>query len=283
MPQRSPTTHFGALHEIRDRAYLLSLGNVYLCEDVFLRKIGNEIESLMERLKEEILSIKKRFPGQLASDVDMEAVLEDLRSRTAELKNPDPGLGDKCTAGELGRELEESIRSLTSAIKTLTAKVEGELPEYSKKDAVLDALSVAKTPASVISSTMASIFKGVIILLLLALGPLAYLFLTMERESSLMKEIAESGARISSVRERMSSLEKEREEIVQKIEKLRGDDAPRQDKISILDLNVQIHSLDDKLGKSEVEIADEEEKIKASEAKIENIKNKPFVQRLLKR
>jgi hypothetical protein len=161
MPQESSKSHFSALHEIRDRAYLLSLGNVYLCEPVFLVKIGNEIESLLETFGEEILFIKKRFPGQMASDVDMGTVVEDIRSVAQDLKDPDTGLDDKCTAGEIGRELEKSVEALTSAVKTLIAKVEGELPEYSKKDAVLDALGAAKTPARAVSSTVALIVKGI--------------------------------------------------------------------------------------------------------------------------
>jgi hypothetical protein len=283
MTQESPTTHFNALYEIRDRAYLLSLGNVYLCEDVFLRKIGNEIEALLERFEEEILSIKRKFPGQLASDVGMETVVEDLRSITQDLKNPDPGLDDKCTVGELGRELEKVVGALTSAVKSLIAKVEGELPEYSRKDAVLDALSVAKTPARVVSSTMALILKGVILLLLLALGPFAYLVLTMDTEARLMKEMSRSEARISSARERMASLEKERAEIIVKIETLKGDNPAREDKITSMDLNIQVHGLDDKVAQAEVEIANQEEIIKANLARIEEIRDKSFIERMLDR
>jgi len=283
MTQESPITHFSALHEIRDRAYLLSLGNVYLCEDVFLRKIGHEIQTLLDKLGEEILSIKRRFPGQLASDVDMETVVEDLRSITQDLKNPDPGLGDKCTAGELGRELEKSVAAVTSAIKALTARVEGELPEYSKKDAVLDALSVAKTPARVVSSTMTLILKGLILLLLLGLGPLAYLLLSVDTEANLRKVISRSEAHISSVRERMASLEQERAGIIRDIESLRGDDAAREDRIATMDLSLKVHSLDDKLAQAEVEIANQEEIIKANLARIEEIRAKSFIQRLVNR
>ena len=283
MPQESSRSHFSALHEIRDRAYLLSLGNVYLCEAVFLVKIGQEIEALLETFGEEILFIKKRFPGQMASDVDMGTVVEDIRSIAQDLKDPDTGLDDKCAAGELGRELEKSVEALTSAVKTLIAKVEGKLPEYSKKDAVLDALGVAKTPARVVSSTIALIVKGLILLLLLALGPLAYLLLTMDTEADLRKEIGKSETQISSVRERMASLEKEKAGIIKEIEIFKGDNLAREGKIAAIDLNMRAHSLDDKLSQAEVELTDQVEIINARLARIEKIRNKSFLQRLLDR
>lgn len=283
MPQESSRSHFSALHEIRDRAYLLSLGNVYLCEAVFLVKIGQEIEALLETFGEEILFIKKRFPGQMASDVDMGTVVEDIRSIAQDLKDPDTGLDDKCAAGELGRELEKSVEALTSAVKTLIAKVEGKLPEYSKKDAVLDALGVAKTPARVVSSTIALIVKGLILLLLLALGPLAYLLLTMDTEADLRKEIGKSETQMSSVRERMASLEKEKAGIIKEIEIFKGDNLAREGKIAAIDLNMRAHSLDDKLSQAEVELTDQVEIINARLARIEKIRNKSFIQRLLDR
>jgi len=283
MPQESSRSHFSALHEIRDRAYLLSLGNVYLCEAVFLVKIGQEIEALLETFGEEILFIKKRFPGQMASDVDMGTVVEDIRSIAQDLKDPDTGLDDKCAAGELGRELEKSVEALTSAVKTLIAKVEGKLPEYSKKDAVLDALGVAKTPARVVSSTIALIVKGLILLLLLALGPLAYLLLTMDTEADLRKEIGKSETQMSSVRERMASLEKEKAGIIKEIEIFKGDNLAREGKIAAIDLNMRAHSLDDKLSQAEVELTDQVEIINARLARIEKIRNKSFLQRLLDR
>jgi hypothetical protein len=105
----------------------------------------------------------------MASDVDMGTVVEDIRSIAQDLKDPDTGLDDKCTAGELGRELEKSVEALTSAVKTLIAKVEGELPEYSKKDAVLDAwCSEDSCKSSFLHNR--SDRQNIILLLLLAWG-----------------------------------------------------------------------------------------------------------------
>jgi cell division protein FtsB len=284
MAQQFPPNHLSALQEIRDRAYILSLGNAYLCEDVFLRKMGTEIVSMVQRLSDDIISIKKRFPGKFADDVDTETLLEELHARGEKLQNPDSAMSDKCAAGELGRELEQTVQDLTRAIKRITAKVEGSLPEYTKKDAVLDALGRARAPASTAaSSVVALIFKLVAFLLILATGPFVYLLVTMEREPALLAEMSKSEALIRSQRAIIASLEKEKSEINRQIEELRQKGEDRQDKIAIMDLNVRAHGLEEKQSKSEVEIANLEEQINKDRAKVEEIHRKSFIQRLLRR
>jgi peptidoglycan hydrolase CwlO-like protein len=283
MDQESPHNHISALQEIRDRAYILSLGNAYLCEDVFLRKIGTEIVSMVKRLSEDIIAIKKRFPGKFADDVDTETLLKELYARAGELQNPDSAMNDKCAADELGRELEQTVQDVTQAIKRITAKVEGTPPEYTKKDAVIDALGRAKAPASTAaSSVFALIFKVVVFLLILATGPFVYLLVTMEREPALLDEVRKNEAMIRSQREIIASVEKEKSEINRQIEELKRKEEDRQDKIAIMDLNVRAHGLDEKRSKSEVEIANLEEKINENRAKVEEIHKKPFIQRLLR-
>jgi hypothetical protein len=284
MAKESPHNHLSALHEIRDRAYMLSLGNAYLCEDVFLRKIGSEIASMLKTLSEDIVAIKKRFPGKFADDVDTETLLKELHARAKELQSPSAAMNDKCAAGELGRELEQAVQNLTQAIKRVTAKVEGTLPGYTKKDAVIAVLDRAKAPAGIaVSSVAALIFKVFIFLLILATGPFVYLLVTMEREPALLGEIKKHEAQIRSQKEIIASLEKEKAQINRQIEELRQEEGARQDKITIMDLNVRVHGLDEKRSKSEVEIANLEDKISEDQAKIEYIHKKPFIQRLLRR
>jgi hypothetical protein len=284
MAQQSPHNRLSALQEIRDRAYLLSLGNAYLCEDVFVRKIGTEIVSMVKALSEDIIAIKKRFPGKFTDDVDTEALLKELHARAGALQNPDSAMNDKCAAGELGRELEQTVQDLARAIKRITAKVEGSLPEYTKKDAVIAVLGKAKAPASIAASSFVRlIFKVVAFLLILATGPFVYLLVTMEREPALLGDVRKNEALIRSQREIIASLEKEKSVINRQIEELRRKEEDRQDKIAIMDLNVRVHGLDDKQSKSEVEIANLEEKIKEDKAKVEEIQKKPFIQRLLRR
>jgi cell division protein FtsB len=275
----APLPTFAALHDIRDKAILLSLGKAFLCEEVFLVKIGHAIDESLEHLREDILSLKMRFVGKFVEDVDTDSILDDLHSQANFLQNPDRRVTDKCTVGTLGAELEETVGVLTQAIRTIKGKVEGEVEEYTKKEAVVKG---AKTAGSLVSSVVSLVIKLVVLLFLLALGPAIYLGVTMEREGSLQKQIAESKAYIQSQRAQIESLRKERDELSGRIESSQGDNLSRQQKLEIMDLNVKVHGLDQRVHKAEAESTEHERLIKLSQQKIEEIKAKPFLQRYLR-
>ena len=275
----APLPTFAALHEIRDKAILLSLGKAFLCEEVFLVKIGHAIDESLEHLREDILSLKMRFVGKFVEDVDTDSILDDLHSQAGFLQAPDRRVTDKCTVGTLGAELEETVGVLTQAIRTIKGKVEGEVEEYTKKEAVVKG---AKTAGSLASSVVSLVIKLVVLLFLLALGPAIYLGVTMDREGSLQNQIAESKATIQSQRAQIESLRKERDELSGRIESSQGDNLSRQQKLEIMDLNVKVHALDQRVHKAEAEITEHERLVKLSQQKIEEMKAKPFLQRFLR-
>jgi len=275
----APLPTFAALHDIRDKAILLSLGKAFLCEEVFLIKIGHAIDESLEHLREDILSLKMRFVGKFVEDVDTDSILDELHSQATFLQNPDRRVTDKCTVGTLGAELEETVGVLTQAIRTIKGKVEGEVEEYTKKEAVVKG---AKTAGSLVSSVVSLVIKLVVLLFLLALGPAIYLGVTMDREGSLQNQIAESKAYIQSQRAQIESLRKERDALSGRIESSQGDNLSRQQKLEIMDLNVKVHGLDQRVHKAEAEITEHERVIKLSQQKIQEIKAKPFLQRFLR-
>jgi len=275
----APLPTFSALHEIRDRALLLSLGKAFLCEEVFLMKIGHSIDESLENLREDILSLKMRFVGKFVEDVDTDSILDELHSQAQVLQNPDRRVTDKCTVGTLGAELEETVQVLNQAIKIIKSKVEGEVEEYTRKEAVVKG---AKTASSLVSSLVSLVIKIVILLFILALGPAIYLGVTMDREGSLQKRIAESTAYIQSQRAEIASLRKERDDLAGRIESAQGDNLSRQQKLDIMDLNVKVHGLDQRVHKAEAEITEHERIINLSQQKIKDIKSKTFLQRYLR-
>jgi len=279
MSAAAPLPTFASLHDIKDKAILLSLGKAFLCEERFLIKFGHSIDEALDRLREEILSLKMRFVGKFVEDVDTDSILNDLHSQATLLQNPDRRVTDKCTVGTLGAELEESVRVLTQAIKTIRAKVEGEVEEYTKKDAVVKG---AKTAGSLVSSVVSLLIKLVILLFLLALGPAIYLGVTMEREGPLQKQIAESKAFIQSQKTQLASMKKERDELAVKVASSQGDNLSRQQKLELMDLNVKVHGLDQRVHKAEAEITAHERRIKLNEQKIKEVRSKPFLQRFLR-
>ena len=274
---------FPALHEIRDRTLMLSLGNAFLCEEVFLKKAGSAIEAQVENLRQEILALKMRFPGKFSTEIDTESFIEAMQAHAQRLQNPNKGLTDKCTIGALGRELEESLDGLTFAIRKIKRKVEGETPAYTAKDSVLGVLGKAKTPASMATRLVSVAVKTVVILLLLSLGPLAYLVVTMDREGALLKEIRESQAYIENQKDLIVSAQQEREALSQKIQALQGDNVPRETRLEIMEMNVKIHSLDQARHRAEADITDHENRIKDRQRRVEVVREKPFLDRLLRR
>lgn len=270
---------FASLSEIRDKAMLLSIGKAFLCEEVFLKKIGHSMDESLEHLREDILSLKMMFVGQFVEDVDTDSLLDELHSQAELLQSPDRRVTDKCTVGTLGTEMEEAVQTLALAIKTIKSKVEGEVEEYTKKDAVVKG---AKSAGSLVSSVVSLVIKTVILLLLLALGPAIYLGVTMDREGSLQKQIAESKASIQSQKAQIASVRKERDELAARAESSQGDNLSRQQKVEIMDLSVKVHSLDQKVHKAEAEITEHERRIKMNQQKIEEIKLKTFRQRFLR-
>jgi hypothetical protein len=271
--------NFASLREIRDKAILLSIGNAFLCEEVFLKKIGHAMDESLDHLREEIFSLKMMFVGKFVEDVDTDSLLDELHSQAELLQSPDRRVTDKCTVGTLGTEMEEAVQTLALAIKTIKSKVEGEVEEYTKKDAVVKG---AKSAGSLVSSVVSLVIKTVILLLLLALGPAIYLGVTMDREGSLQKQIAESKVYIQSQKAQIASVRKERDELAARAESSQGDNLSRQQKVEIMDLSVKVHSLDQKVHKAEAEVTEHERRIAMNQQKIEEIKLRTFRQRFLR-
>ena len=278
-------SELNALHEIRDIALIMSVGNVYLCEEPFLRKIGHAVDRVLEDLHSEILSLKKRFPGQFAQDIDTDAILEDLHAKAERLQNADAAINTKCGGGQLGRELEEMVSTLTAAVKEVTSKVEGKLPGSPTRYSLLGLFNPFKALGRLVSSFSSLVVKLALFIIILAIGPLAYLFISMEKEGTIQKAIDQSQAYIQTQRQAMFSLEQERAEIAKQIEamRLKGDELNRQEKIEIMELNVKVHSLDQKRHAIEVEIDSHQNKIAENLERIKEVRKKPFLQRLLRR
>ena len=274
-----------ALHEIRDIALMLSVGNIYLCEEPFLKKIGHAVDAVLEDLHGEILSLKRRFPGRFAQDIDTDAILEELHAKAERLQNADAAINNKCAGGQLGRELEGMVSTLAAAVKEVTFKIEGKLPGSARRYSLLSLFKPFKAVGRLVSAFSSLVLKLALFIIILAIGPFAYLFISMEKEGSIQKAIDESQAYIQTQSQSLSSLEQERAQIANKIEamRLREKELNRQEKIEIMELNVKVHALDQQRQAIEVEIASQESQITENLERLKEVKNKPFLKRLLRR
>ena len=278
----NPQNNFDALNKIRDGALMLSLGNAYLCEEPFFIKTGILIDSNIEKVKSGILSLKKKFPGKFVQEVDTDEILEELHNIAQRLQNPDKEISEKCTVGVLGQELETSVNTLARAINTIRSQVEGSSPVYTKTESIINIFGWLKPVGVLATSSFRLIIKLLILSILVAILPFLFLFLTMEKEENLLKEIAQSEVYIKSQYEIIISLDDEKNQISQEIESMEQEAQNREDKIEIIELNDRIYKINENQNKIEVEISLYEKKIEDNRKKIEDVKKKSFIKRLLR-
>lgn len=274
-----PQNVIRALNEIRDNALMLSLANAYFCEEPFLKKIGRAIDSNVEKLKGDIYSLKKSFPGKFVDEIDTDEIIKEIHRTAQSLQNPDQDINERCTVGSLGRELEDRIKSLSNAVNAIRIQVEGRGLTYTKKDSALGIFVNIK------DSLGASFFLGLKIflcLLVLSLLSFFYLFLTMENKEDLLKETGKSEAHIKSQQEIVSQLDLKNKEFSERIKSLEKGDPTRQERIEIMDLELKVQkNLDERL-KVQAKIEIHDKKILENRKKIEGIEKSSFFKRLLR-
>ena len=244
--------------------------------------MGRNIQATHKRLQTEILSLQQRFPGKVAIDVKSDKTLQRLLVHAEQLKNPEAAVSDRCTAGELGRELEKLVRDLTAAVTVAGPKVARERPIPTRRASFPGLLMWVNAVGSLIRGVGKLSLRVAMILLIIVIGPLVYLFLTMEEPGTYEKEIELSRQHIQEQRKTITSLERKREELEKRISSMSEPDTTRQEKIEIMELVVQVHTIDEKRNKMEVDIADHEERMKSNRENIDEVGKKSFLKRLFK-
>ncbi|MFZ7112151.1 MAG: hypothetical protein ACOWYE_10750 [Desulfatiglandales bacterium] len=275
---------FASLDDIRDQVYLLSIGHAYLCDAPVLKKIGAAIDSRLDELREEILSLKKQFPGKFESEVDTEGILQELRDAARQLQKADDSGAGQDNVGALGEKLEKIVHSMTDAIRAVQTQVEGTGLKYTAKDAVLGLLkdrqpiprrlSAAINPANVMK------LLGLIFLLMIIL--FFSLFLTMEREGDLITATGLDEGAIRSRQKTVSELISQRDEMYKSIEAIKTDNMSRREKIDIMALSIEAHEVDERIQNLLVEIKRYEDRVRENQKKISQMEQKSFLRRLIR-
>lgn len=270
------------LREIRDRVLLLSLGNAYLCETPFLKKIGLVVDKKAEELRKEITTMKARFPGKFKAEVETDPLLDDLRKMAKWLQNPDDELNQKCTVGLLGQEMETMTGALTDAVEAIRVQVEGRPPSFTKTDLVLRFLGLLN-PFRLLPPGLASMVARVlIVLIVLSAAAGGYLYVTMEKEETLQSAIQTAQASLSTQGEELARIENERDRLSAQIQEEMARGQSRKGKIDVLDLQLELQKLDDKRFRVMSQMDAYQRKVKEKEKKLEEIKKKAFLLRLLR-
>jgi len=278
----NPQQYFRSIHGIRDMALMLSIGNAYLCDAVFLKKIGLTIDTHLRELKSDISSLKKQYPGKFVKEVEADQVLEGLQITAQRLQEPDTDITKKCSVGELGIELETNVDALIDTVDALRMQVEGELAGYSKKEAILTQVGRVKSLGHLIVVLITLAFKVVGVLALVGAMVFSYLYFTMESEQGLLKELEKSKSHVEEQIRLIERLKAERTQVSGKLDSIHEGELNREEKVEVISLNVQVHSLDERMHGAEVQIDIHKRKIKDMEKRVSQMREKTFLQRLLR-
>jgi hypothetical protein len=271
-----------ALSQIRDNALILSLGNAYVCDDPILMKIGQDIYDNIDPLREDISTLKRRFPGKFTHEVDTDAIVGQIHFMAQMLMTPDKVLSEKCKSGELGRDLEASIKSLRQALKVIHDQVEGVGITYRKGESLSGLFSYLKDTSLLFGNAVAFVLKTILCLVVIALVPLIYLYVTMETVDNLTEKIDRVEAVIQSDRETLSQLNAQRARVLRKLDKWPVQVGTRQETIKRLELEMEIHKIDEKRQEVEFRVKLKERAIMETMKELESMKNKSLLERILR-
>jgi hypothetical protein len=273
---------YQSLGNIRDSALLLVLAHEYICEEHYLVKIGQSIEQAIQQLKKDIIALKNEFPGKFVSDINTDAIIVNIARKAQRMQKPGKEVQQKCVVGELGQGLEKDIQSISEAIGRIERKVEGRDVSYSAKDSMSSLFSGVTSIGAFIGKLISITVKVLVVLLLIAASILGYLFFTMEKISDVEKKLEQGQMALRSNQEALSQLDRKWAQLMGKKQSYTKKDLDLKEKIEFMDLDVEIHKINETMQQVTAQIENNENEIAASQKKIEEMENTPFLKRLLR-
>ena len=273
---------FQSIRNIRDNALLLSIANEYFGEDVYLVKIGDEIKENLSILKDDIKSLKKLFPGKFAVEINTDKIMESFENTAESMLSGGDEIKSDCFSGKLGTSLSEDIIKITEAIDNIWEQVKGSNIKYTAADSLtgfFDRMNIF----SAINIVFSIVTKVLLIIFIVALAGFFYLFVTMEKEETVLKENRKITAFIEDTKTRLEDLEKKKAEAQESLKSHDDGELLRKDRIAILDIETRIQAINQEIHVIEGEIETRKKSLAKNNERIEQIKDKSFLDRLLKR
>jgi hypothetical protein len=272
---------FQSLRNIRDNALLLSIANEYISENVFLRKIGSEIKKNLSDLRNDIIALKKQFPGKFAQEVNTEYILTSFESTAQDMLSGNSDIKKNCASGKLGMALSADIRRINEAIEEIWFQVKGSDVKYT----VSDSISVFWGRLNILSGLTAlfsSVVKVLFIIIILFIAGFSYLYFTMEKEGSILKANREIVSFIEQKKARLNELEKEKVEAQKSIKTYESNKLLRKDKIALIDIETKVQEFNQEIHLIEGQLDASRRTIEKNNEKLKKIREKSFLDRLLK-
>jgi hypothetical protein len=271
------------LKAIQDIAIMLTGATEFVCEGGILKRFSRDIEANLQRLETHITSLKKKFPGKLPETLKPESSLSRIRDIAKTLKEDNADIEAKCRSGDLGNELNTRAIELRGIVKDTLDILNGRVSAYSFTDRIADYGARIKSFLPGLSPFVSTTGRIILATIVVAIFSFVYLFLTMESEDVLLASIRNDLAYIESQKDTLRRQRHEYEEIRGAISPFQNKELSSEDKIQFLNLSNEQRKIKELIDKTTISIEKREREIAEKNKKVEEIRKKSVLQKLLRR
>ncbi|UCF73063.1 MAG: hypothetical protein JSW35_00920 [Deltaproteobacteria bacterium] len=283
MPDIDPHDIEKALKAIQDIAIMLTGATEFVCEGGILKRFSRDIEANLQRLETHITSLKKKFPGKFPETLEPEHSLSRIRDIAKTLKGDNADMEAKCRSGDLGNELNTRAIELRGIVKNTLDILNGKVSAYTFTDRIADYGARIKSFLPGLSPFVSTTGRIILTTIVVAIFSFVYLFLTMESEDVLLASIRNDLAYIESQKDALRRQRHEYEEIRGAISPFQNKELSSEDKIQFLNLSNEQRKIKELIDKTTISIEKREKEIAEKNKKVEEIRKKSFLQKLLRR
>jgi hypothetical protein len=272
-----------AIRAIQDIAIMLTGAPEYVCEARILKRCSEDIEAKLDYLETYISGLKKKFPGKFPETLNPDSPLSEIREIAAKMSNGSSEIEAKCRAGELGNELSMGLTELRGVVRDIWDTLSGKVSKYNLADRVVNLgvkLKSLLLDLSPIASTTGKIILAVVLVLLFTF---LYLCFTMESEDALLATIEEDLVYIQTQKDTLQKHRSEYQEIVSNINSLKIKELSREEKIQFLDLSTQEKKVKELIDSLLFSMEKRGKEVAEKEKRLEELRKKSFLLKLLKR
>jgi hypothetical protein len=283
MPEATFKNIEKAVKDIHNIGIMLSGASEYVCEEGVLKRFSRYLQAYHKRLESDITSLKKKYPGKFPETPELNSSLARIRDISSVLGQDKKGVETKCRAGNFGHELNTQVAELKSGVQEVWETVSGKVSGYSITDRLAGPGGTV-TSALYNLSPFAPIPRKIIIAVLtVAAIAFGYLFFTMESEDALVQGIKDDLAYLETERQALEVKKQEFRDIQAKIKVLEKKNLNRKEKIKLLSLTVEEGKLSEFIEKTTVAVEKRGRELEEKNKSLEELRKKPFLQKLLKR
>ncbi|MFZ0449824.1 MAG: hypothetical protein WAL98_11340 [Desulfatiglandaceae bacterium] len=271
-----------SLSELKDWIVLLDMAGEYLCDGLVFQKMAMAIQKSLEVLKKRSEELKEQFVGRPLHDIDIDEPLEKLSAFSNRLGEADDHMNSHCREGKVARELEDRLDFLKQRLNALKDRVDGQVAPYGAGDSLDNILVRLKTLSHLLVSTYKKATRISLAIFLIGLIAFVSLFATMESQTAVLKEIQTGRSLIRSTKARLADIQAREDKLHSKTTRMELYVMTREDKISILELDLRSHKLNEQKEKIQAELDLQEKTLDRNVNKLEAMRRKSFLARLFR-